>query len=96
MNVVFNVLHLLGGLRLGRRHGVLVFVAVPQARMLEGAGRAKALRALGQRLAAVRLERDGRRRRHRHQARVATTARSTAPRRASTAMLAVKIAPSPR
>ena len=47
MNVVFNVLHLLAACVWVGGTVILVFVAVPQARALEGAERAKALRALG-------------------------------------------------
>lgn len=47
MNVVFNVLHVLAACVWVGGTVILVFVAVPQARALEGAERAKALRALG-------------------------------------------------
>jgi putative copper export protein len=47
MDVVFNVLHMLAAAVWVGGTVLLVFVAVPQARMLEGPERAKALRALG-------------------------------------------------
>lgn len=47
MNVVFNVLHVLAACLWVGGTIILVFVAVPQARRLEGAERAQALRGLG-------------------------------------------------
>jgi copper resistance protein D len=47
MDVVFNVLHVLAAAVWVGGTVILVFVAVPQARLLEGPERAQALRALG-------------------------------------------------